>query len=175
MRELSLNRPVHLAGRDAFYEQAVKLLEGDLMNYSAADRWEKCRAISSFIQLAKEHADFAMRGMECGREEKLFLQFLVLLLDSAQALQVMTKHEHLLASDRELLRELLGQDTELIERSAAEHRQLASNLTKETVLLIQMATKAFERLKEKNLGEFDKDDARPRYKRAHESFLKQRP
>jgi hypothetical protein len=175
MRELSLNRPVHLAGRDVFYDQAVKLLQGDLMNYPANDRWEKCRAITGFIQLAKEHADFAMRGMECSREEKLFLQFLVLLVDSAQALQVMTKHEHLLASDRELLRELLGQDTELIERSAVEHRQLAQNLIRETVQLIQMATTAFDKLKQKNLAEFDKDDARPRYQRAHDSFLKQRP
>jgi hypothetical protein len=175
MRELSLNRPVHLAGRDVFYDQAVKLLQGDLMNYPVSDRSEKCRAITTLIHLAKEHADFSMRGIECSREEKLFLQFLVLLLDSAQALQVMTKHEQLLASDRELLHEFLGQDTELIERSAAEHRQLAQTLLKETIQLIQMATDAFGKLKEKNLAEFDKHDARPRYQRAYDSFLKQRP
>src|SRR2546425_678421 len=106
MRELALNRPVHLAGRDAYYEGAVKLLQGDLMNYPVGDRLEKCRHITYLLQLAHEHAAFALRGLDSSREEKLFVQFLELLLDSAQALQVMTKHENLLVSDRELLREL---------------------------------------------------------------------
>lgn len=175
MRELALNRPVHLAGRDAYYEHAVRFLQGDLMNYPAADRLEKGRAIVSLFQFAREHADFAQRGVEAKREEKLFLQFLDLLLDSAQALQVMTKHEHLLASDRELLRELLGENLEMIDRSAAEHRQLAHNLLKETIHLIQMAAETFRKLKEKNLAEFGKDDSRARYQRAYESFQKQRP
>jgi len=173
MRELALNRPVHLAGRDTNYEHAMKLLQGDLMNYEVADRLDKCRAITTSLQLAHEHGEYALRGMESCREEKLFVQFLALLLDSAQALQVMTKHEHLLMSDRELLREFLSQNAELIDRSAAEHRQLAQNLLKETIQLIQMAAEAFKKLNEKNLGELDKDDSRARYQRASDSFQKQ--
>jgi hypothetical protein len=101
------------------------------------------------------------------------VQFLNLLLDSAQSLLAMTKHEHLLMSDRELLRELLAQDPELIARSAAEHRQLALNLLKETTQLIQMAAGAFDKLKEGNKQAFGTDDSAARYQRAYESFSKQ--
>ncbi len=173
MRELVLNRPVHIAGRDASYEQAVKLLQGDLMNYDVPDRLEKCRAITSLLNLANEHGNFAMRGTDPCREEKLFVKFTALLLDSAHSLQVMTKHELLLMSDRELLREFLGQNGEPIDRSAAEHRQLALNLLKETLQLIQMAADAFHKLKTQNLAVLDKDDAHARYLRAYESFQRQ--
>lgn len=173
MRELSLNRPVHLAGRDAYYEHAVKLLQGELMNYEIGDRLRKCRTITRVLELANEHADFALRGFNSCREEKLFIQFLRLLLDSAKALQVMTKHEYLLVSDREFLREFFGQQFEVIDRSAAEHGQLARNILKETVQLIQMASGSFDRLREKNLGELAKGDGRDRYQRAYESFRQQ--
>ena len=173
MRELAQNRPVHIAGRDAYYEQAVKLLQGDLMNYEVRDRLEKCRAITSLLHLAHEHSDFALRGMQPGREEKLFVQFLALLLDSAQSLQVMTNHENLLMSDREVLREFLSSNAEMLDRSAAEHRQLAHNLLKETIQLIQMAADAFTKLKEKSLAELENDTVRARYKRAYDSFQRQ--
>jgi len=174
MRELALNRPVHLAGRDAFYECALRSLQGDLMNYPVEDRLEKCKAIVALLQSAREHADFALRGVDSTREEKLFVSFLDLLLDSAQALQVMTKHEHLLASDRELLRELVGENLERTERSAAEHRQLACNLLKETNHLIQMAAETFRKLKEKNHGELARDESRARYQKAFDSFQRLR-
>jgi hypothetical protein len=174
MSELTLNRPVHLAGRDAYFESAVKLLRGDLMNLEVAERLEKCRSVTALIQLAKDHADFALRGVESSREEKLFVQFLGLVLDSAQALVVMAKHEHLLVSDRPLLRELLGQHADMADRSAAEHRQLAHSLLKETVQLIQMAEETFQKLKNKTTEEFGKDDSKARYQRAYESFQKQR-
>ena len=173
MRELVLNRPVHLAGRDAYYETAVKLFRGDLQHLEVGDRLEKCRAIAILLQFAREHATFALRGMDGIREEKLFLRFLELFLDSAQALQVVTKHEQLFVSDRELLSEFLGQNTEGIDRSAAEHHQLAIDLIEETIQLIQMADASFQKLKEKNQAEFGNDDYRPRYQRAYESFLKQ--
>lgn len=162
-----------MAGRDAYYEQAVKLLQGDLMNYEVRDRLDKCRAITSLLHLAHQHSDFSQRGMESGREEKLFTQFLALLLDSAQSLQVLSNHENLLVSDRELLKEFLGSNAETLDRSAAEHRQLANNLLKETIQLIQVAADAYKRLKEKNLSELDGDDSRARYKRAYDSFQKQ--
>ena len=73
------------------------------------------------------------------------------------------------------LRELLGQDSELIDRSATEHRQLAQNLLKETIQLIQMAAQAFQKLKDKNLAELGADDSRSRYQRAYASFQKQVP
>jgi hypothetical protein len=114
-----------------------------------------------------------MRGIEACREEQLFVRFLDLLLDSAQALLVMTKHEHLLASDREMLRELLGANAELVDRSAAEHRQLAQSLLRETTQLIQMADETFRKLQENDLAEFGKNDSLARYQRAFDSF--QRP
>jgi hypothetical protein len=174
MRELTLNRPVHLAGRDAYFESAVKLLRGDLMNVEVSERLEKCRSVTALVQLALEHADFALRGVDSSREEKLFVQFLGLVLDSAQALVVMTKHEHLLLSDRALLNELLGQNSDTADRSAAEHRHLAQSLLKETVQLIEMAEKTFQMLKDKTMEEFGKDDSKARYQRAYESFQKPR-
>ncbi len=153
----------------------MKLLQADLMNYDTGDRLEKCHSIASLLDTAHAHGDFALRGKEGCREEKLFVQFLALLQDSAISLQVMTKHEHLLMSDRELLREFLAANPESIDRSAAEHHQLAFGLLKETIQLIQMASETFQKVKKRNVQELETDEARGRYQRAYDSFQKQTP
>lgn len=173
MPNLALNRPVHLAGRDAHFEHAVKLLRADLMNYDVADRFEKCRLITSVLQSSAEHSDFALRGADGCKEEELFARFVGVLLDSAQSLLSMTKHEQMLATDRVLVREFLGKEVELLDRSAAEHRQLAQNILRETIALIEMSADSFRKLKEKNLADLDAEESRKRYQRAYESFQRQ--
>ncbi len=172
MREIALNRPVHLAGRDAYYECAMKTLQGNLMSYDVADRMERCRSASAALSLAHDHANFALRGIDPCREELLFVDFLQLLQDSVQSLQVLTKHEHLMISEQDVLQEFLRESPEEIARSAAEHRQLAEGLLKETLQLIQMAADAWQRLRAANQTSCG-TECMSRYRRAYESFQRQ--
>ncbi|MFH0879466.1 MAG: hypothetical protein V2A34_07105, partial [Lentisphaerota bacterium] len=74
----NLNRPIHLARRDVFFERAVELLNVPLQDMDIGIRLKHADMIMSLLKTAESHAFFATRA-SASQQEHDFLRFLKLI------------------------------------------------------------------------------------------------
>ena len=166
----SLNRPVHLARRDACIERAAELLNAPMDQVSSQQYLGR---ISFVIQLVREaviHAKLAGRAGASREREKDFFHFLGLLLRNVESAHGFLASEvHLESEEHSFLARYLGTSADEADLSALNYRRWAQDIILGLQHMMRMALGPFRQLQEEDQHHLPVSD-RERYALSVESF-----
>jgi hypothetical protein len=165
----NLNRPIHLARRDAFFERAVELLYMPVQEMDAATRLAHVERVLNLLNTAQQHAFFGARSPDATQQEHDFLHFLQLISHNLQSAQSMTQHQSHLEGEASFLCQFLTAKPEECALPALHYRRRADDILQGLWHLLRLAHKPYRELQQKNLAGLS-DSEKARYKKAYQSF-----
>jgi hypothetical protein len=164
-----LNRPVHLARRDAFYERGVELLFQPLQHMATATRIQHLQQVMDLLSTAKQHAFFAYRGQKPAQKEVDFHEFLKLILDNVQSIHSMMLHQSHLEEAESFLCQFLNTSSEQCQLPAMHYRRRAEDLMQGLWQMMQLAYAPYRTL-QASFRESASPEELARYQKAFSSF-----
>lgn len=170
MVDISMNRAVHLARRDAHYRLCMDLLERRFEEASVARRRERIERIMGHVGEARDEAIYALRGHAGWRAEKMFVKFLHLMYDAAKAAQVMVQYEALLKEDKSFLKRFLGGGIAKLVQFEERSRSMEAEILDKMAELILYAGSTYSELKAANIESLSGDD-KARYHIAYGALI----
>jgi len=156
----NINRPVHLAIRDRYYGKFLDLLKFSFEGRPLNSRQRLIGTVAKALQAAYGGAQFALRGEEGTREERDFIRFLRLLLDSARTVEFLVRHEEILKEDTSFLKRFLHDNPQAVTDSTFFHRERAEQEMREIKLLASVAEGSYLALKQANFESLSADEQR---------------
>ncbi len=165
----NLNRPMHLARRDAFFERAVELLYTPVQEMDSASRLDHVESIQTLLNTAQRHAFFATMAPGAPQEERDFLHFLDLISQNLQSAQSMTQNQSHLEGEENFLVQFLGDQPDDSAIPALHYRRRADDILQGLWHLLRLAHKPYRALQQNNLASLTDAD-RARYKKAYQCF-----
>jgi hypothetical protein len=166
---LHLNRPVHLAHRDVFFEQAKQLVEQFPVKKSSAEQHAVANKAQALFQDARRHAQRANRSPAASDEDLLFADFLYAALDNTQSLAQMIRRQRSAESALSPLTQFLG-SSGLEEKMSKHYRRCAAHILKGMLQILPKADHAYRRLQHETFSNMTADE-RTRYEKARKTLL----
>ena len=164
-----LNRSIHLARRDAFFERGVELLYLPMQEMDTDTRMAHLRRVGDVLETARKHAFFASRSPKVFAREPDFLHFLELIHDNVQSMHSMMEHQAHLEAAESFLCQFLNTTQEQCQLPAMHYRRRAEDLMSGLWQLLRLAHSPYRAL-QKEFMETADDQEKERYKRAFASF-----
>jgi hypothetical protein len=168
-QHFDINRPIHLARRDVFFERAVEILYIPIQNISTADRIKSAEVILSMLKTAEMHAFFAIQSSSTVTQESDFLRFLRLISDNVKSAHAMMQHQLHLEAEESFLCQFLNATPEQCVLPAMHYQRRAEDILQGLWNVLQLAHSAYRSLQTANLQKLTEDE-RARYRKAYESF-----
>lgn len=160
MGMVNINRPIHLALRDGYYEKFLGLLRYSFAGRPLASRK---KIIGSAVE-ALERANAAASGALCGvmgsQRERDFIKFLRVILDSAQSVQSLVEHEEILEQDTSFLKRFLSGSPHAVTDARSLRRQKAEEFLQGVKSMTAIGEKEFQKLKAENFQALNEDERR---------------
>lgn len=166
---LNMNRPVHLARRDAYYENAVELLNRPMHSMDLRERIRHTERALEMFKTAAHHARFAGRSTQASPEEVDFLRFLQLIIDQAESLLAMTMQQTHFVLEESFLGQFLRTQPEQLQLLPGHYQRRAEDIQEGVCHLLQLAYPPYHTLYQANLQTLNEAE-RERYNQAYESF-----
>lgn len=164
-----LNRPIHLARRDAFYERGIELLYLPLQEMDTATRITHLHCVLEVLATARKHAFFASRSPKICARELDFLHFLELIHDNVQSMHSMMEHQAHLEAAESFLCQFLNTTLEQCQLPAMHYRRRAEDLMSGLWQLLRLSHTPYRAL-QKEYSDQANDKERARYDKAFQSF-----
>ena len=162
-----LNRPVHLARRDVFYEQAEQLIEQLPARKKLADQQEIAETALHLFYTARQHARAAARSDKTSTEDQLFLDFLNTTVDNTQSIARMLRRQQSVESDDCPLGQFLGSE-DVGSKMSTHYRRCAAHILKGLLQVLRQAAQPYQELQQANLTKMSPtDQARYEKTRTH--------
>lgn len=165
----NLNRPIHLARRDVFFEKAVELLYMPFQEMDAPSRLGHVDRVLQLLNTSQHHAFFATRSTRATTQERDFLHFLKLISHNVQSAHAMTQHQQHLEGEESFLCQFLSAKPEECVLPAMHYRRRADDILQGLWHLLRLAHKPYRELQQANLSSLDEDE-RARYRKAYQSY-----
>lgn len=164
-----LNRPIHLARRDVFFERGIELLYAPLHKLSTATRLAHIEVILSLLKTAEKHAFFATQCNHTSPQELDFLRFLRLIFDNVQSVQAMLQHQAHLEVEESFLCQFLSAGPEQCVLPAMHYQRRAEDILQGLWNVLQLAHTPYRAIQHTNMQSMT-DEEKARYRKAYESF-----
>jgi hypothetical protein len=164
-----INRAIHLARRDVFFERAVELLYTPFDKLTTAERIRHIEAILSMLKTAERHAFFAIQASSTVAQESDFLRFMKLISDNVQSAHAMLEHQLHLEAEESFLCQFLSATPEQCVLPAMHYQRRAEDILQGLWNVLQLAHSAYRSLQQENLDKLA-DEERARYRQAYDSF-----
>ncbi len=165
-----LNRPVHLALRDACAERAVELLSQPIHHIDTANRAMLVERIIALLRTAALHARLAARSERAGEQERDFLHFLLLTLQHVESVYALIQNQADMESrEHGFLTKFLGVSADEVTLTALNYRRRAEDMLEGLWHVLRLSGAPYRVLQQTNLAEMSESD-RERYRRARESY-----
>ncbi len=164
-----INRPIHLARRDVFFERSMELLYMPIQSLSTTDRIKQAEIIISMLKTAELHAFFAIQASNSAASEKDFLRFVKLISDNVQSAHSMLQHQLHLEAEESFLCQFLNATPEQCLLPALHYQRRADDIFQGLWHILQLAHTAYRSLQQNNRDQLNSDELE-RYKRAYASF-----
>ena len=162
-----LNRPVHLARRDVFYEQAEQLIEQLPARKKLPDQQEIAETALHLFYTARQHAQAASRSDKTSTEDLLFLDFLYTAVDNTQSIVRMLRRQRSVESEDCPLGHFLGSE-DVGAKMSTHYRRCAAHILKGLLQVVQQAARPYQELQQANLAKMSPtDQARYEKTRTH--------
>jgi len=166
---LHLNRPVHLARRDAYYERAGELLNLPLHGLDMRSRLRKMEQVLALLKTAMAHARFACRSPQATATEKDFLRFLQLMAHQVESLLAMMRQQAHFAEDECFLGQFLKTQPEQLQLLPGHYQRRAEDILEGVCHLLQLAHAPYHALHQGNFKTLTGEE-QTRYRQAYASF-----
>ena len=155
----NLNRPVHLARRDTYFEKMVEMLFVPVEEADTAERIRYFESILTMLKTAVTHASFAAKATTASDKDKDFFKYLVLVEDNVQSMLAMLEHQaHLEATT-----------PEQCFLPAMHYRRRADDLLEGLCHQVRLAHTPFRILQQENQEQLTSGE-RERFKKAYNSY-----
>jgi hypothetical protein len=164
-----LNRPVHLARRDVFYDQARLLIERLPAHKDPADQHKTADKALARFQKALFHAEAANQSQQATDEDLLFTSFLVGMVDNMESIAHMLRRQRAVDSKNSASTRFLNSG-DVREKMTAHYRRCAAHILKGLLLMLPQAEPPYRKLMESTFEKMTADD-RTRYEKAREHLL----
>jgi hypothetical protein len=166
---LHMNRPVHLARRDAYYEAAVELLNRPLHGLDLRERVRQAERALALFKTAAHHARFAGRSPQALPQEADFLRFMQLVIDQIGSLLAMTQQQTHFLLEECFLGQFLKAQPEQLQLMPGHYQRRAEDIQEGLCHLLQMAYQPHHDLYEADMNGLTPEE-RARYNQAYGSF-----
>jgi hypothetical protein len=166
-----LNRPVHLARRDAFFEKADEYIRGlSKLETPSGQRRQAEKALHLF-QEARRHALAANLSEQTSSQSHRFVDFIDMAIDNTQSTARMLRRQLFVNRDDSPLHKFLG-GSETGNKMSGHYRRCAAHILKGLLLVLQQAEKPIDELQQNSFSKMNPVD-RTRYEKAKTHFTKQ--
>ncbi|MBN1268958.1 MAG: hypothetical protein JXB04_05180 [Kiritimatiellae bacterium] len=169
---LDVNRPVHLARRDCFFERAVELLYMPMQEMDTAARLARVERVLALLKTAENHADFAVRSARATDKERDFLHFLKLILQSVLSAHAMMLHQAHLEAEESFLCQFLNTRPEDSALPAMAYQRRSEDILQGLWHVLRLAHSPYRALQDETLNAMSDAD-RERYRKAGDSFKRE--
>ena len=176
INHIEQNRPVHLALRDTYYEQATALMRDPkhmtVRQLDASDYEE----ILFMLRTAREHGHFAVRNDQKNEKDGQFNGFINMLAGNVKAVLSMLNLKYSVEAEDGFFFAFLDVNHASVALQAEEYERRARDIIRCMHNTLNLANHAFEELKQANNDSFG-DAERERYDKAvmhHKQLLGQR-
>lgn len=166
----SINRPIHLARRDAYVEKAFELLN---LPISALDTETRIRHIHRVADLLKSGLHHVIAVADAPNADPLegdFQRFLKLIIQSVQSLGAFLGNQaHLESEDQSRMARFLGVSEDEIALAAVNYQRRSEDMVESLWQMLRMGNMSYRALRQRNLDQYDAED-RQRYQRAYDTL-----
>ncbi|MEM7391881.1 MAG: hypothetical protein AAF492_05985 [Verrucomicrobiota bacterium] len=161
------NKPIHLARRDVHFERAVEILSMPVKNLETSARILHIERIVHALVTAERHASFVSKTPSATARSRDFQNFLKLILDSAQSIGAMMRHQTHFEEAESFLCQFLNTTPEQSTLPALHYRRRADDLQEGTFHLLRLALSPFRELQSEDRQHMN-DEERGRYDIAYD-------
>ena len=165
----NLNRPIHLARRDVYFETAVELLYMPIQEMNTPRRLEHVEKVISLLKTAETHGFYATLSPYTNNPEKDFLHFLKMITHNVQSAYSMMQHQSHLEADESFLCQFLSAKQEECALPAMHYRRRADDIPQGLWHLLRLAHKPYRELQQSYLSALNEEE-KGRYQKAYQSF-----
>ena len=165
-----MNAPALMARHDAAYAQATSLFSDNLFSYTDEQRSRIYKQILSLLETAIKAKKSIPTTTSSDNASDPIVQYLKLLKDTIQAAYALVAHEMILFQEEKQLSNFIGSEIASQFRTTDEiFANSELNICHSTNELIEMASPAMNRNRERILKTFQREDLL-RYKKAFSGF-----
>lgn len=166
-----LNRPVHLARRDVFYNKAVQKIRAIPENKEPAEQRKTAEQALYLLREARRHARSANRSEKTSVQSRLFVDFLDTAVDNTQSIARMLRRQMSVSpKDNALDRFLGGKGT--ANKMHDHYHRCAAHILKGLLHILQEAETPLHALQQTSLVKMTNTD-KARYEKAYSHFEEQ--
>lgn len=163
-----LNRPVHLARRDVFYEKAVVLIRKLPSQKSLPEQRKTAEQALYLLREARRHAEAANLSEKTSIQSRLFVNFMDVVVDNTLSVTRMIRRQtEAEAPDNPL--DGFVSSSGISSKLGGNYRRCAVLILKGLLNAIQQADKPFTALRQTSLAKMSIVD-KARYERAQRHF-----
>jgi len=166
---LHVNRPVHLARRDAYYEAAVELLNRPFHSMDLRERIRHTERSLALFKTAAHHGRFAGHSPQALPQEADFLRYMQLIIEQVGSLLAMTRQQSHFVLEECFLGQFLKAQPDELQLMPGHYQRRAEDIQEGLCHLLQMAYQPHHDLYEANLNGLIPEE-RTRYNQAYSSF-----
>lgn len=160
------NRPVHLALRDAYFEEAIRLISSQHDAYGSEIRIEAYEEILALLRASREHAHFSIRDGGRNTEDEQFGRFINMLAGNVKAILSMLNLKGMVENSAGSCFGFLGANQASVALQAEEYQRRANDIVRSMHKTLQLAEEPFAVLKAANAEAATEEDM-ARYQKAH--------
>jgi hypothetical protein len=165
-----LNRPVHLALRDVFFEKAVACIKTLPAHKLPAEQRKTAEQALYLLREARHQADAANLSDKTSTQSRLFMDFMDTVTDDTLAITRMLRRQIAVdTADNPLDRFLSSADTGA--KMSGHFRRCAAHILKGLMNILQLAEKPCRDLQRTSLAKMTVAD-KVRYEKAYKHFEK---
>lgn len=170
INHFELNRPIHLARRDIYFEKAVELISSQQL-HGGDLRIEDFEEILFMLRTAREHARFSIRNADNSENDEQFSRFINLMAGNIKSVLAMLNLKQMVENGQEATFGFLGGNEASVGLQAEEYLRRANDIVRSIQSTLKLAQEPFENLKAEN-REMATDEENERYNKAREHFTK---
>lgn len=160
------NRPVHLALRDAYFEEAARLISSQNNSFGPGIRIEAYEDILALLRSAREHARFSIRDGGLNEQDEQFGRFINMLAGNVKAILSMLNLKGMVENSAGSCFSFLGANQASVALQAEEYQRRANDIVRSIHKTLQLAETPFGQLKADNARAATEEEME-RYEKAH--------
>ncbi|MFA7256594.1 MAG: hypothetical protein WC047_03360 [Kiritimatiellales bacterium] len=166
-----LNRPVHLARRDVFYEKAVARIRMLAEQKQITTQCQMAEQALYLLREARRHAEAANLSDKTSSQNRLFVNFMDTVVDNTQSISRMLRRQISADSPNNPLDDFIGSGGTSAKISG-HYRRCGVLILKGLLNIVQQAEKPFRNLRQTSIAKMTSVD-KARYEKAYKHFDEQ--
>lgn len=169
INHFELNRPVHLARRDVYFERAAKLISEQHQIQGSSSCVACYEEILFMLRTARQHARFSIRNAGKNGNDEQFSFFINLLAGNVKAVLSMINLMGMIENSEGSSFSFLGVNQASAGLQAEEYQRRANDIVRSIQNTLRLAEEPFESLKQENRETASREENQ-RYQKAREHF-----